>query len=444
MNKSGIVVLQLIFILLVMNLSVNALGVAETNYESLTLRLYNEQKWDSLLIVGEEAIQKGYDYYYMRVRVGEAAFYKQRYVRASLHLEKARIFNAADEYATRLLYKSYQYSGRTEDAQWLLMKLSPEFAKSLGRVDKGPQLYLETGPAFTNHVEQFDKNRQTGPGIYSEAYLNRNSQYLLTGAYFPVGYRMGVNAAFGLMNFNKNRRVDITFVDSLSGDYSVLQLEAYISPSFNITRRIKISPAFRLVNVSLENPLTSDDPLVQTFIGPPGSFNYNDYAYGGELSYSAPSWALTGGVWSLQVDKLELIQATGSLFFRPLGNLNLYSLTTVSLKSSQSINEYIVYQMLGGKIYHKLWGEAFMSWGDLSGTAEHNLQIIYNSIDKVTTRIGSRLIISVSDYLSFSLRYQVFFREGTELFFPVDQPGQIFSYNYTNQSITGGIKWKLH
>ena len=33
-----------------------------------------------------------------------------------------------------------------------------------------------------------------------------------TGTYFPVGYRMGVNAAIGVMNFNKIRRMDITFI----------------------------------------------------------------------------------------------------------------------------------------------------------------------------------------------------------------------------------------
>ncbi|MFH1119888.1 MAG: hypothetical protein V1775_08690 [Bacteroidota bacterium] len=415
-----------------------------TDYETLTLRLYNEQKWDSLLLIGEEAISKGYDYYYMRVRVGEAAFYKQRFVRAARHLEKALEFNTTDEYANRLLYKSYLYSSRTEDARWLLRKLSPEFAGSFGKAEKKPLVYLETGPAFSNHVKQFEENRQPGRGTYSEAYLNRNSQYLLTGAYFPVGYRSGVNAAFGVLNFTKNRRVDITFIDSLSGDYSVFQMEAYISPSFNLTRRIKISPAFRLVNVSLENPLTSDDSLVQMIVGPAKALSYNDYAYGGELSYSAPLWTLSGGVWSLKVDKLEFIQATASLFCKPLGNLNLYSLTTASLKSSQNNNEYIFYQMIGGKIYHKLWGEASVSRGDLSGTAEQNLQLIYNSIDKVKTRIGARLIVSVNDYLSLSLRYQIFFVQGTELFFPVDEPGQIYSYKYINQSITGGIKWKLH
>ncbi len=444
MKKAGIFCYQLIFLILALSPVLKAEEFADKDYEALTLRLYYEQKWDSLLLIGEEAIDKGYDYYYMRVWVGEAAFKKQRYVLAAHHLEKALEFNSHEEYAIRLLYKSYHYSSRNDEARWLLRKLPSDLALSLGKPDRRPLLYMETGPAFTNNVKQFKANRQNGPGSYSEAYLNRNSQYMLTGAYFPVGYRMGVNAAVGVLNFNKTRRVDITSVDSLSGDYSVFQSEAYISPSFNITHRIKISPAFRFVNVSLTNPLKSDDTLVQKFIGSSDKLTYTDYAYGGEISYSAPLWTLSGGVWSLKIDKLNYLQATGTLFYKPLGNLNLYSLTTISYKSSQNINNYIVYQMIGGKIYHKLWGEAFMSWGDLSGIAEQNLQIIYNTFDKVKTKAGSRLIFNINEYLNISLRYQVFFREGTEFFSPVDEPDQIFSYNYINQSITGGITWNLH
>lgn len=443
MKKACIFFLLPVVLILLMITSAIAGKITDINYETLTLRLYYEQKWDSLLTIGEEAIDNGYDYYYMRVRVGEAAFYKQRYVRAAGHFEKALQFNNQDEYATRLLYKSYHYSGRADEARWLMRKLPVAMAADIGRADRKPELYMEAGPAFTDHVKQFEKNRQAGPGTYSEVFLNRNSQYLLAGADFPVGYKMGLNFAAGALNFNKNRQVAIAFIDSLAGDYSVVQFEAYMSPSFNITSRIKVSPAFRFVNVSLSNPLKSEDVIVQQIIGPSGTFNYNDYAFGGEVSYSAPRWTFSAGAWSLMVDRQKFTQASGTVFLKPFGNLNLYSSTSVNLRSTSYAKDYIIYQMIGGRIYHELWGEAFMSWGNLSGTAEHNLQVIYNAIDEVKSRSGARLILSISDYLSLSLRYQLFSKRGTE-FFMVDPPGQIFSYNYMNQSITGGIKWNLH
>lgn len=443
MIKIQLIFLQLIFMLLTAS-TLMAAKTADTDYEALTLRLYYEQKWDSLLVVGEEAISQGHDYFYMRVRVGEAAFHKQRYVRATRHLEKALEFNSRDEYAIGLLYKAYHYSNHTDDARWMLRKLPSDQARNLGRADRRPLLYLEAGPAFSDHVSQYEKNRQKGPGLYSEVYLNRNSQYLLAGIYNPLGYRFGINAAFAAINFNKTRQINSPYVDSLSGNYSVTQFEAYLSPSFNLTHRIKISPAFRLVNVSVENALKSDDTLMQKFIGPSNNLNYNDYAYGGEISYSAPYWTASAGAWALQIDQLKITQISGTFFLKPLGNLNLYASTTISLKSSQTQNDYIFSQMIGGKIYQKLWGEAFMSWGDLSGSADQNIQIIYNAFDKIKSRAGTRLIFNFNDYFGLSLRYQVFFRKGTELFFPFDQPGRIISYNYINQSITGGITWNLH
>lgn len=424
------------------------------DYESLTLRLYNEQKWDSLLVVGEEAIGKGYDYFYIRVRVGVAAFEKQRYVRAARHLEKALEFNSPDEFASTLLYKSYHYSNRNNEARLLLGRIPEEQASRIGKADRLPILYVETGPAFTNHVEKYGENKQTEPGIYSEVYLNRNSQYLLAGLAQPLGHRFLVHAAAAVLNFNKRRVVNVNFfdhdsgilyaIDSLSGDYKVSEWELYVSPTVILGKHLSISPAFRLINVSLTNPLTSENAIVQGLIGPAVELNYYDYAAGGEITYNHPFLTLSAGAWLLHIDDNEFTQYTTTLFVMPFGNLNLYASATLNQQTSSDDTKYTFNQMLGGKIYGKLWGEAFYTWGDLSNSAEQNAQVVYNAYAVTTSRAGSRLILNINDFLKLSLRYQVYFREGSELFFALDGKSAIFSYNYINQSITGGITWNIH
>lgn len=413
-------------------------------YESLTYRLYTEQKWDSLLLVGERAISEGHDYFYMRARVGIAAFELQKYIRASTHFEAALDFNSNDKFVSGVLYHAYMYSGRVDEARIFLSTLPPSLAKSISTAPGKPMIYLETGPAFSDHVKQFEASRQTGNGLYSEAYLNKNSYYFLAGAILPVDYKFSVNAAFTAMNFNKTRRVDITFFDSLSGNYSVSQIEAYLSPSFLPGNgKFRISPAFRLSSVSLENPLSSDDSIVQKMIGSPGTTSYNDIGFGGEISYLAPFWVTTVGLWSLRVDDSKYTQAGASFFVRPLGNLNLYTNTALTLKISQGSKQYIFNQLVGGKLSGKVWGEAFLTIGDISCTGENNLQVFYNAFDKVKSRFGTRLILNVNDHLKFSLRGQVFIREGTELFFTETGKAGIYSYNYQTLSITGGMSWNL-
>lgn len=413
------------------------------DYETLTYRLYTQQKWDSLLIVGEKAINQGYDYYYMRARAGIAAFELQKYVRAAMHLQVALDFNDSDLYIIRLMHQSLMYSGRKDEARAFLAKLPSESAKAIGSASLRPLVYVETGPAFSNHVGKFKQKRQSGNGLYSETYLNNNSFYFLAGTEIPLGYRWSVNAAFSAMNFNKSRRVDIAYIDSLSGQYKVRQSEGYLSASYLLGNRIKITPAFRISNVNYSNSLSSDDSLAQGMIGPANSVKYNDVAYGGELSFLAPYFTATAGFWALEVDKANYTQTSASFFLRPLGNLNLYTLTGLTYKHNGLDGSMIYHQMVGGKISNKLWGEAFYTLGDLTGTGENNLQVFYNAFEKVQNRYGLRLIYTVNSRLKFSLRGQVYTREGTELYFDEKSHRGIYSYNYQTLSITGGVSWNL-
>lgn len=413
------------------------------DYETLTYRLYTQQKWDSLLIVGEKAVDQGYDYYFMRARVGIAAFELQKYVRAASHLQVALNFNNSDLYITQLVYQSLIYSGRVDEARAFLAGLPAESVKIMGSTALRPLVYLETGPAFSNHVSKFEQKRQSGKGLYSENYLNNHSFYSLAGTEIPLGYRWSVNAAFSAMSFNKSRRVDIADIDSLSGKYKVSQSEGYLSASYLLGNRIKISPAVRISNVSYSNPLSSNDSLVQGMIGPANSVKYNDVAYGGELSFLAPYFTATVGVWALEVNKTSYTQASASLFLRPLGNLNLYTFTSLTYRKDGFVGKMIYHQMAGGKISNKLWGEAFYTFGDLTGTGENNLQVFYNAFEKVKNRYGLRLIYTLNSHLKFTLRGQVYTREGTELYFDEKAHRGIHSYNYQTLSITGGASWNL-
>lgn len=413
------------------------------DYETFTYQLYTQQKWDSLLIVGEKAIDHGYDYYYMRTRVGIAAFELQKYVRAARHLQVALNFNNSELYITQLLYHSFIYSGRADEARIFLAGLPSETAKAIGLAALRPSVYVETGPAFSNHVSKFKQKRQPGKGLYSETYLNNNSFYFLAGTEIPLDYRWSVNAAFSAMNFNKSRRVDIAYIDSLSGNYKVRQSEGYLSASYLLGNRIKISPAVRISNVSYSNPLSSNDSLVQGMIGESNSVEYNDVAYGGEISFLAPYFTATMGFWALEVDKTAYTQTSASFFLRPLGNLNLYTLTNLTYKHDGFEGKMIFHQMAGGKISNKLWGEAFYTLGDLTGTGENNLQVFYNAFEKVKNRYGMRLIYTLNSRLKLSLRGQVFTREGTELYFNEMAHRGSYSYNYQTLSITGGVSWNL-
>ncbi|HOP13335.1 hypothetical protein [Lentimicrobium sp.] len=435
----------LAFLLILLSFSgkLSAIGSVAIDYEALTYRLYAEQKWDSLLTTGEQAINEGWDYFYIRLRTGIAAFELQRYARAARHLEKAREFNSYDEFTISLLIKSYLYSGQPDKAKIFQKSLPSDNSKRAVNRLFSPLIYVEAGPAFSDHYNRYDQRRQTGDGLYSEAYLNKNSFYSLAGALIPAGSSLMINAAVSAMSFNKTRIVEITGFDSLSGNYSVRQSEAYLSPSLIAGRKIRISPSFRLSNVRYSNPLQSDDSLVAWMIGPSGEKTYYDIAYGGEISYLSPLWEASVGFWSLQADQLRYAQSSLGCIVRPYGNLNLYSHTTITLNQNEYSRNLIFNQMIGGKLIRSIWGEILFTAGNLTGSAENNLQVFYNAFDKTKNRIAARLIYSYNDHLRLSLRTQFFLREGSELFYPEPGVGNIYTYNYQTLSITGGLTWNL-
>ncbi len=54
----------------------------------ITYQYYLEQKWDSIIIIGKQAIKSDIDFYYLRYRMGRAYFQTENYALAILNFEK--------------------------------------------------------------------------------------------------------------------------------------------------------------------------------------------------------------------------------------------------------------------------------------------------------------------------------------------------------------------
>ena len=95
-------------------------------YDSLTYKQYEDGRWKDLAKSGKEALSMGYDYYYMRMRIGISYYERKSYINAIRHFKKALGFNNNDQIATEYIYYSYLFSGKyyTADAWTKLFSLS--------------------------------------------------------------------------------------------------------------------------------------------------------------------------------------------------------------------------------------------------------------------------------------------------------------------------------
>lgn len=412
--------------------------------ESHTYRLFTEQKWDSLLLAGEDAIASGTDYFYLRLRTGRAAVELHRYASAAKDLEKAREFNDADLDAANLLHLAYLYEGRTATARYMCGELSQKMRETICTDRFSLKVMAETGYLTSNQNNQYPKYGRNQSLLYTEDHTYRSAEYGLIGIEQQLGYRFSLSAAVSALLFDKQRNVTIGGRDTLSGQYRISQVEFYLSPSITLSKHFIFEPSLKWIAVSFPQPFVSYDPLNGNYYIPEASNTFHDYVAGGQLTYTAPYFDLYAGGWAARYGNNKLKQASLGLMTRPWGNLNFYTNSTFSLTHSRDKSNFLFYQKAGFKVSDWLWTEVFASFGDHTGASEFNGRVFYNLFDRINTYAGGKLIIPLSTIATLSFNYQWYNCEGNSFSILPGGNEIISTYNYQNQMITGGLVWKIN
>ncbi|HLN52296.1 MAG TPA: hypothetical protein VK212_01220 [Lentimicrobium sp.] len=413
------------------------------DYETLTYRLYLEQKWDSLLLKGSEAIDSGFDYLYMLTRTGTAAYYLNKYSLAAGYFEKAQKKDKYDPYTNEMLFYTYLYLGRNSGASVLS-----------GKFDKGdslfvnylhPSLYSEGGIAFPDNQSGISrrgrlKERQYN---YKEQYLDKQCSYMALGWKQPLSKRISLNSAFSYTDLDKERNISLRNRDSLTGSYDVRQTEFYISPSLFIDQSFVVSPAFRYAMTNISEPIITSDSIMNLFLGGPVAQSYFSYITGAELTCYRNYWRASAGFWYLDMDNHTSLQGSASLMLLPFGSMNAYTNSILMWKNDRDSKPLIFSQMLGFRLYGNSWLEISYTKGNLAGTVENNAQLMNNQINESNYRLGALLVIDVTDHLRILTRYQYLNLNGTIYYSDNEQTLKFDNYKYSKQLITGGFVWNI-
>ena len=107
--------------------TINSATVEQKSYQ-----LYLDKKWPELIKFGNKAVDLGYDYFYLQMRIGIAYYEKKNYSYAEGHFKKALGFNSADDLALEYLYYCYIFKGRYDEARLLSKQFNDTLAKKIG------------------------------------------------------------------------------------------------------------------------------------------------------------------------------------------------------------------------------------------------------------------------------------------------------------------------
>ncbi|MCX6287184.1 MAG: hypothetical protein NTY96_08715 [Bacteroidetes bacterium] len=467
--------------------------------DMLTYRCYNEQKWDSVILVGKKALHQDIDYYYLRVRMGIAYFEKHEYFPASKHLKKARQFNSGDPFVADYLCRAFSYTNRNEEAN-LLKASMPVEEKDTVRTKPGflEQVHIETG--YTLSSDRAPTNLPTLMGkdsIYGEQDLYGNNFYGSFGLKLRASKRLSFSLAYNYLNFSKTKYIQYgqaeahrdTIIKNNSTwnyyysfpwkihdtlfKYNVRQNEAYLAATVALPWGIKVIPAVHWIHVgyTMTNPGFRTDSISDTlyysvsdrvyhrFKYPSGVYSFiekdttfNNYVAALRISKDLGRFSLVfSGSWSNLNGKTQE-QAGLSLIYYPLGNLNFYGATTVTGFFQGKDQRLLLSQVIGAKLTPWLWGEVNFYYGDFTNANIFNGAVVYNNSDMIAYRGGATLVFVISKHIQLSLIYQYFRKESQQIYYIKTQDPVTHGINeiqqtqnnpYNTNTIIGGITWKL-
>lgn len=488
-KKYYIFKLYFILIIIFFPLLINAQTYPDfKNIDKKTYDFYENQNWDSLIVVGKEALKNNNDYFYMRARLGMAYYQKQNYTKAVQNFEKALQFNSTDVFALEYLYYSYLFLNREQETKLLLTKF-PESLKSKLNITKEKiinNIYFETGYTFNNNISKNGNINLFGnDSIYGEQDLNGDIFYAHAGLSKSIGKR--VSLYFGYRNLNIDKEKQIQYRESMinrdstvysywgyenyysynttynlkSEEYKQHQNEFYINSSVQLSKGFKITPAFHFVNVKYSSPYANYtaqnftdtayytlfdntyhlfDSINEIYTINTKTTSTNNYVISLSITKNISyfSFDLFGTYSNLNNKKQTQIGLSTEYY--PFGNLNFYGVTTIkgfyekesgnykNKGRQKKTSRFIFSQTVGLKVLPKVWFEGFITYGDLSNTNEKNAFIIYNIPDKINYKLGANLILPVFKNIELSLRYNYFSKESCYITYYFDEENNKTDY----------------
>ncbi len=356
--------------------------------------LYEKGAWKELLQYGKTSIAAGQDFTLLRLRMAYGTFMINNFSEAIRQYEavlKTDADNATAHYYTWLCRK---YLNQYELAGQQVKYLSAEVIESAK---------LKPIALTTAGIESSYK--------YTDVTPRGNAFYTRVDADLRLGWRMNMLQSVGIYNQTIAEPKFLTVTNN--NNISIDQKEYYNRTTINLNSKWQMKLAYHFLNTP-----------------------FNNYAYNNHIGLLG--FQYFGHYFDVKADAIfskltdsSRQQYNVQLALYPLGNLNFYTFSTGSLRSTNS-GSFNYKQVIGFKLLKQTWGELNGTFGRFSNLIENEGMYVYNAIDINKIKVGGTLYISLSPHILAQVGYTF---EQRELYQT--------SSSFNQHSITGGLSWKM-
>lgn len=422
--------------------STHAKGQSNNDFnrlDSLSYACYLKGDWVCVVQTSKKALDKGYDYYYLRMRLGIALFSQEKYRLAAEHFEKALRFSVGDRNALHYLMQSYQYGGLAFEAA-ALEKQYPDIYKSTFL----KAVYMAGGYAFSGSGQAVDEIDLIGePNVYGA--LNRAGNY----GYFQAGIQFapfdGTRwfAAYSQLHLDKNQRILLSSDDTIAYNYTLTQKQFSLSLPIRLSKGLTLFPELDVFAINNKPLLVSYDSLSSLYTVNPSNSSFTNYVIGLKILRESPGFTYGLALGKANFNDQSQVQASFIFGYYPFRNLNLYTYSRVSALSQNNSTQLHYKQIIGFRVADPLWLHVGIHFGNLENAIDDNASLMYNVLGSVDFNTFGSVIVLLSKELTFQLDFNMLQRQSPYVQFSDPENFTYKTYTYTNFNLKGGLLWKF-
>jgi len=397
-------------------------------------------------------VKTGFDYYYLRARLGVAYIERRNYLEAARQFKAALEFNSADPFAGEFLYGCYLEMNKPAEAIAVYEKLPSSLQEKLaGTLPKLHRADAGGGILFSNQPEKFEDIDLDGEGnYYGEADLTRRGSNFNAGLSWDLRNGMKLYGGYTWIRMEKTKMMQTGDTLAIYEQYPLDQHQFYLSAYIPLGREFSVTPAVNYILDYYDAVMPQYEQDSNTYSFPVESKKLSSVI--GYLAVTRDFQVVRTslfGAWS-NLNEREQIQAGFHLLAFPFGNLDYYSSSKLLDHIVDGDHHFIFEQMFGMKMFKSLWGEVNATFGKMRDYHENHAYNVYNFAQDLNFKGGGKLIWTVNARAAVTAEYIFLLRDGNYLVYEDTGTPEVpeivpvtIQEDFYNHIVVLGINWKF-
>jgi hypothetical protein len=416
--------------------------------DSITYAQFINKDYKALHSKAKQALRNDIDFYFLRMRLGISYYEKKNYEAALPHFKKANNMNPADTLAQEYLYYSFLFTNRIEDAydlaktysESLQKKIHFKFFNAKDIASTFQSVSISGGTAYNTNIPD-NKDKTYPDTLFVENTLQGETYLGNISLQNKITNRLRVYNSFSYFNV-KSLGIIHSALNDTSTNYSNNSYQYNVGVTYRFKNQFLVGGTFGYFKEKsnyFSASLDTSNFRIKYYNNP-----FDNNAYSGTLysfyRFRKFEFGLSASIANLS-DSMQY-QGEATVAFYPLGNQNLYSVSSAAFLQNGSQQNFIFNQRIGAKFTKWLWAEAHASYGNHQNYLPSNGLIAYNTVEPIQFTAGANLNFKIGK-LNIIPAYTLQQKESTYQQRNIKQQTSFISNNYFNHLLTTTLKWNF-